>query len=73
MKLFVKRFTPEYEELCEGMTFGASEAFIKTYVPNINSQMNATPKMDEFANKYIILGGVPKVGGGCFIQIPKSC
>ena len=35
-------------------------------------QMNDTPKMDELFKKYIVLGGISKAGGGCFVQISKA-
>ena len=33
---------------------------LKANVHDFNAQMNATPKIDEFAKKYIFLGGLQK-------------
>jgi hypothetical protein len=37
---------------------------LKAYVLDLNAPMNATPRMDNFAKKYIFLGEKAKVGGG---------
>jgi hypothetical protein len=37
---------------------------LKAYVLDLNTPMNATPKIDNFAKKYILLGEKAKVGGG---------
>ena len=34
---------------------------------DLNATMNATPKMDNFAKKYIFLGANAKDGGGHFV------
>jgi hypothetical protein len=34
---------------------------VKTYVLDLNAQMNATPKIDKFAKKCIFLGGIQKL------------
>jgi hypothetical protein len=74
MKLFVKRFTPEYQELLEGMNLVQIwyTGPLKAYVLDLNAPMNVTPKMDNVAKKCIFLGEVAKVGGGCLVQIPKA-
>ena len=45
---------------------------LKAYVRNLNAQIHATPKMDNFSRKCIFLGGVVKVGGGRLVQIPRA-
>ena len=45
--------------------------FSKAYVRNFNAQMNVTPKMDEFAKKYIFLGGLQKWMVNAFFKFPK--
>jgi hypothetical protein len=74
MKLFVKRFMPEYQELLEGMNLVQIwyTGPLKAYVLDLNAPMNVTPKMDNVAKKCIFLGEVAKVGGGCLVQIPKA-
>ena len=49
-KLLVKRFTPEYQKLCEGMNLVQMRHMgsLKAYVLDLNTPMNATPKMDNF-------------------------
>jgi hypothetical protein len=49
-KLVNNRFTPEYQELTEGMNLVQMKhtRSLKAYVRDFNAQMNATPKMDEF-------------------------
>jgi len=66
MKLLVERFTPVYQQLCEGMNLVQMRVTgpLKAYVLDLNAQMNATPKMDNFAKKCIFLGEKAKVGGG---------
>jgi hypothetical protein len=66
MKLFVKRFTSEYQELLEGLNLVRIwyTGPLKAYVLNLNAPMNATPKMDNFVKKCIFLGDKAKVGGG---------
>jgi hypothetical protein len=65
MKLVVERFTPEYHELLEGMNLVQIRHMrsFKAYVCKVNTEMNATPKMDKFPKKCIFLGKVAKVGG----------
>jgi hypothetical protein len=74
MKLFVKRFMPEYQELLEGMNLVQIwyTGPLKAYVLDLNAPMNVTPNMDNVAKKCIFLGKVAKVGGGCLVQIPKA-
>ena len=43
----------------------------KAYVHNFNTQMNATPKMDEFAKKCIFLGGLQKWVVDALYKFPK--
>ena len=38
---------------------------------DLNAQMNDTPKMDKFTKKLIFLNVIAKVGGRCFVQVPK--
>ena len=44
---------------------------LKAYVRNFNAQMNATPKMDEFAKKCIFLGGLQKWVVDALFKFPK--
>jgi hypothetical protein len=37
---------------------------LKAYVLDLNTPMNATPKMDNFAKNFFFLGEKAKVGGG---------
>jgi hypothetical protein len=66
MKLLVERFTLVYQQLCEGMNLVQIRLTgpLKAYVLDLHAPMNATPKMDNFAKKYIFLGEKTKVGGG---------
>jgi hypothetical protein len=66
MELLVERFTPVYQQLCEGMNLVQMRLMgpLKAYVLDLNAPMNATPKMDNFAKKCIFLGEKAKVGGG---------
>jgi hypothetical protein len=56
----VNRFMLEYQELREGMNLVQMRHTwsFKAYVHDFNAQMNAIPKMDEFAKKRIFLGGL---------------
>jgi hypothetical protein len=68
MELFVKRFTPVYQNFCEGMDLvqmrltRPHKAY--AYVLDLNAPMNVTPNFDNFAKKCIFLGEKTKVGGG---------
>jgi hypothetical protein len=42
---------------------------LKAYVLDLSAQMNATPKVNIFSRKFIFLGEVAKVDGGCLVQI----
>jgi hypothetical protein len=66
MKLLVKRFTPVYQQLYEGMNLVQMRLTgpLKAYVLDLNAPMNATPKMDNFAKKFLFLGEKAKIGGG---------
>ena len=44
---------------------------LKAYVRDFNAQMNATPKMDEFAKKCIFLGGLQKWVVDALFKFPK--
>jgi hypothetical protein len=44
---------------------------LKAYVHNFNAQMNATPKMDEFAKRCIFLGGLQKWVVDALFKFPK--
>ena len=44
---------------------------LKAYVRDLNAQMNATPKMDEFAKKCIFLGGLQKWVVDALFKFPK--
>ena len=59
----VKKFTPEFQKLCEGMNLVQMRLAgpLKAYMLDLNAQMNAMPKMDKFAMKCIFLGGVQKL------------
>ena len=72
-ELLVERFTPEYQELREDMNLVQIKhtRSLKTYVRNFNAQMNATPKMDEFAKKCIFLGGLQKWVVDALFKFPK--
>jgi uncharacterized protein YjaG (DUF416 family) len=66
MELLVERFTPVYQQLCEGMNLVQTRitGILKAYVLDLNASMNATPKMNNFVKKCIFLGEKAKVGGG---------
>jgi hypothetical protein len=66
MKLLVERFTPVYQQLCEGMNLVPMRLTgpFKAFVLDLNAPMNARPKMDNFAKKCIFLSEKVKVGGG---------
>jgi hypothetical protein len=72
-ELFVDRFTPEYQELREGLNFVQMRhtGSLKAYVRDFNAQMNATPKMDEFAKRCIFLGGLQKWVVDVLFKFPK--
>ena len=72
-ELLIERFTLEYQELCEGMNLVQMRhtSSLKAYVRNFNAQMNATPKMDEFAKKCIFLGGLQKWVVDALFKFPK--
>ena len=61
-ELLIERFTPKYQDLREGMNLVQMRhtKSLKAYVHDFNAQMNATPKMYEFAKKCIFLGGLQK-------------
>ena len=44
---------------------------LKAYVREFNTQMNGTTKMDEFAKKCIVLGGVSKGVVNTLFKFPK--
>ena len=44
---------------------------LKAYVCNFNAQMNATPKIDEFAKKCIFLSGLQKLVVDALFKFPK--
>lgn len=58
----VERFTFEYQKLreCMNLVQMRHTGSPKACVLNLDSQMNATPKMDEFAKKCIFFGGLQK-------------
>jgi hypothetical protein len=41
-------------------------------VHGFNAQMNSIPKMDKFAKKCIVVGGIAKVCGRRFFEVPKA-
>ena len=51
MELFVKRFTSEYQKSCEGRNLvqRSHTKSLKAYECDFNAQINAPPKMAEFA------------------------
>ena len=65
-ELLVKRFTPVYQKLCEGMNLVQMRLtwHLRAHVLNLIAPMNAAPKMDNFVKKCIFLGERAKVGGG---------
>ena len=66
MEFLVKRLTPEYQKLCEGMNLVQMRLTgpLKAHVLHLNAPMDATPRMDNLAKKCIFLGEIAKVGGG---------
>jgi len=68
-----ERFTPEYQELREGMNLVQMRhtGSLKAYVRDFNAQMNATPKMHEFSRKCIFLGGLQKWVVDALFKFPK--
>ena len=72
-ELLCERFTPEYQELREGMNLVQMRhaGSLKAYVRDFNAQMNATPKMDEFAKKCIFLGGLQKWVVNALFKFPS--
>ena len=46
--------------------------YFKAFVCIFNTQMNGTTKIEELAEKRIVLDRVAKVGGECLIQILKA-
>ena len=66
MELFVKKFTPVYQKLCEGIHLVKMRLTgpLKAHALHLNAPMDATPKMDNLAKKCIFLGEIAKVGGG---------
>ena len=72
-ELFVERFMLEYQELSEGMNLVQMRhtGSLKAYVRDFNAQMNATPKMDEFAKKCIFLGKLQKWVVDALFKFPK--
>jgi hypothetical protein len=58
MKLLVERFTPVYQQLCEGMNLVQLRltGFLNAYELDLDAPINATLKMDNFAKKCIFLG-----------------
>lgn len=50
MKLLLKRFMPEYQDLLEGMNLVQIRLTrpFHAYVVNLNAQMNATLKINKF-------------------------
>ena len=52
-ELLVERFTPEYQELREGMNLMQMRhtRSFKAYVHDFNAQMNATPKIDDVGTR----------------------
>jgi hypothetical protein len=61
-ELISNRFTSKYQEWREGMNLVQMKQMgsLKAYVCDVNAQMNATPKMDEFSKKCIFLGELQK-------------
>ena len=72
-EVLFERFMPEYQELHEGMNLVQMRhtGSLKAYVRDFNVQMNATPKMDEFAKKCIFLGGLQKWVVDALFKFPK--
>ena len=72
-ELLSERFTPEYQELREGMNLVQMRhtGSLKAYVRDFNAQMNATPKMDEFSKKSIFLAGLQKWVVDALFKFPK--
>ncbi|MGH3053573.1 MAG: hypothetical protein ACRDL7_01175, partial [Gaiellaceae bacterium] len=68
-----ERFTPEYQELREGMNLVQMRhtGSLKAYVRDFNAQMNATSKMDEFSKRCIFLGGLQKWVIDALFKFPK--
>ena len=72
-ELLVDRFTLEYQELRKGINLVQMRHIgsLKAYVRDFNAQMNATPKMDEFAKKCIFLGDLQKWVVDTLFKFPK--
>lgn len=64
-EFLIDRFTLKYQKLYEDMNLVEIKltGFLKAFVRNFNVQMNATPRMDEFANECIFFKWITKVGG----------
>jgi hypothetical protein len=80
-ELLIERFTPVYQQLCEGMNLVQMRltGALKAYELDLNVPMNATPKMDNFAKKCIFLGEKANVGGSVtlfkfpnFLRLPEA-
>jgi hypothetical protein len=69
MEFLVERFTPVYQQICEGMNLVQMRLTgpLKAYVLHLNAPINATPKMDHFTKKCIFLDEKIKVGGGYLV------
>ena len=63
----------KYQELREGKNLVQMRhtGSLKAYVRDFNTQMNATPKMDEFAKKCIFLSGLQKWVVDALFKFPK--
>jgi hypothetical protein len=72
-ELLVDKFMREYQNLCEEMNLVQMRhtGLFTAYVRYLNTQINATPKINKFSRKYIFLAEIGKMGGGCFVQVPK--
>ena len=73
-ELVVESFMPKYEEFCEGINLVQMwhMGSLTVYIGNFNGPMNVTPKMHEFSRKYIVLGGVARIGSGRIVQVSKG-
>ena len=55
IEIIVKRFTLVYQNLCEGMNLAQIKLTgpLKAHMLDLNAPMNATPKIDTFAKKFL--------------------
>lgn len=72
-KFFVERFTPEYQNLYKEIKLVQMKhtGSLKACVLKFYAQMNATSKIDKYAEKCIFLDGVQMWVVDALLKIPK--